>query len=322
MKMLHTLCGKFAALVLVTLLLSTPTIAAQEPAVDHKAITFWSDGARLQGDVFQPIGLKPEQKLPGILLIHGWGGHKGNLNRIYAPQFASLGFVVMTFDLRSWGESDGFFLASEALPVVNKTSEVTIKGEHIRAIINPEKMLADTRAALAWFVAEPNIQADNIGLWGTSFGGGLALVTAANDKRVKALITQMGTVNSKANFSMIPEKMVAALETKRARGESMPYPGGQAGSSGLKGFPDLIAMKKYDPAAQWAKLMIPTLVIDASQEELFDPKINGHALYESLQGRVVSRYLLVPGKHYDLYRDEGYAVAFKAAQDWFVEHLK
>lgn len=312
-----TLIGVVTAILWVT----APAFAAQSK-VDHQVITFWSDGSRLQGDVFKPEGLKPEQKLPGIMLFHGWGGNKANLNKAYAPQFASLGFVVMTFDFRSWGASDGFLVADEVLPVVEDTSEINVSGQHIRSIVNPVKMIDDARAALHWFVAEPNLQADNIGVWGTSLGGGLALVTAANDSRVKALVTQIGAVNNKASFAMIPDEMVAAWETQRARGLIPPYPGPESRAPGLRGYPDLIAMKRYDPAAYWDQITIPTLVIEAEDEELFDRKLNGQALHTSLQDRVPSRYLVLPGNHYAIYRDEGYAEALKAAQDWFVTHLK
>lgn len=289
--------------------------------LDHQSVSFWSGGARLKGDVFKPKELDPDQRLPGLLLIHGWGGNRANLNNAYAPQLASKGFVVMTFDLRSWGESDGFLLADDALPTLEETGEVSVTGQHVRSIVNPLKMIEDARAALSWFVAEPNLQADNIGVWGTSLGGGLALVTAANDGRVKALVTQVAAVDNKANFAAIPDEMVATWETQRARGEITPYPGPESGSPGLKGYPDLIAMKQYDPAAYWEKLTIPTLIIDAVDEELFDRKLNGLALHEALQGRVATRYLALPGKHYDIYRDEGYALGLEAAQDWFAEHL-
>jgi uncharacterized protein len=105
-KFLSTLFTKMTVAVSSIMLLAGPTFSADTP-LNHEAVTFWSAGARMQGDVFKPSGLTPEQKLPGILLIHGWGGNKTNLNRMYAPQFAELGFVVMTFDLRSWGQSDG-----------------------------------------------------------------------------------------------------------------------------------------------------------------------------------------------------------------------
>jgi dienelactone hydrolase len=321
MKIRYTLFPKLMGTVAALFLLAVPVFSA-EVSLDHQAISFWSDGSRLRGDVFKPRDLKPSDKLPGILLIHGWGGNKSNLNRLYAPQFAELGFVVMTFDLRSWGESEGFLLPNETLPVVEDTSEVTVAGQHMRSIVNPLKMLEDARAALSWFVAEPNLQVDNIGIWGTSLGGGLALVTAAGDARVKALVTQIGAVNNRANFAMIPDDMVAAWETQRARGQIPPYPGPESATPPLKGYPDMIAIKQYDPAAYWDKLAIPTLIIEAEDEELFDRKLNGLALHDTLKERVATRYLVIPGKHYDVYRDEGYNKALKAAQDWFVENLK
>jgi dienelactone hydrolase len=323
--LLKHLSGLALGLILGTTALATEHSGlALEPAsrLAHEKITLWSDGARLQGDIFKPAGLAADEKLPGILMIHGWGGSKTHLNKAYAPQFARLGFVVMTFDFRSWGESDGFLLADGPLPTVETMSEVTVKGQHVRSIVNPLKMVDDARAALSYFVGEPNLQANNIGVWGTSLGGGVALVTAANDPRVKALVSQIGAVNNLANWAMVPDSMVAGWETQRARGQITPYPGPESGTPGLKGFPDMIAMKQYDPAAYWDKLDMATLVIDAENEELFDRSINGKALYESLKGRVDTRYLTLPGKHYAIYRDQGYKDALKAAQDWFVEHLQ
>ena len=302
--------------------LLSPLSFSDEARVDQKTITFWSDGSRLQGTVFKPKDLAVEEKLPGILLIHGWGGHRGNLNKNYAPYFAQLGFVVMTFDLRSWGESDGFFLSEAALPIVNSTASVNVPGQHMRSIVNPFKMIDDARAALSWFVAEPNLQSNNIGVWGTSFGGSLAVVTAANDNRVKALVTQMAPVNNRATFGQIPEAIVLAWETQRARGEITPYPGPESASPGLRGYPDMIAMKRYDPAAYWPSLSAPTLIIDAEDEELFDRRVNGLALYQSLKGRVTTDYKVINGTHYDLYRGQGYKQSLEAAEDWFVEHLK
>ncbi|WP_205743049.1 alpha/beta hydrolase [Halioglobus maricola] len=314
-------CQIVAPLIALLLAVATPAYS-NEPSINEESITFWSGGAQLRGSVFKPQGLQPEEKLPGILLIHGWGGNRSNLNRSFAPNFASKGFVVMTFDLRSWGESEGFLLNTGEIPVAEEANEVSLKAQHLRSIVNPAKMIEDSRAALSWFVAEPNLQADNIGVWGTSLGGGLALVTAANDKRIKAVVTQVGAVNNKANFLMIPDKMVAEWETQRARGKIAPYPGPESAIPGFKGYPDMIAIKQYDPAAYWQDLNVPTLIIDAEDEELFDRRVNGMALHESLEGRVENQYLVLPGKHYDIYRDEGYRQALTAAQNWFLKYLK
>ncbi len=54
----------------------------------------------------------------------------------------------------------------------------------------------------------------------------------------------------------------------------------------------------------------------------FSREKNGKALYESVAGRVETNYLVLPGKHYDIYRGESYRRTLKAAQDWFVERLQ
>lgn len=52
-------------------------------------------------------------------------------------------------------------------------------------------MLKDVRAALHYLGGEPQVIPNNLGIWGTSMGSGLALITAANDERVKALVSQI-----------------------------------------------------------------------------------------------------------------------------------
>ena len=296
--------------------------AANEPAVDRKTITFWSDGYRLTGDIFRPSNVAPQEEIPGILLVHGWGGNRTNLNRAYAPQFAGLGFIVMTFDMRSWGDSDGFWVANSPLPTTDQKKKVAIDGLQFRSIVNPIKQVEDARAALAWLMGEPGLDKKRVGIWGTSLGGGIAVVVAAHDPRVKALVSQIGAVNNKASFKMIPDEMVREWETKRARGELSSYPGPESAAPGLRGYPDMIAMKSYDPAAHWTEVSVPTLIIDAEDEELFDRTINGQALYAELKPRTDAKYLVIPGKHYDIYRDDGYATALKAAQQWFTRYLQ
>jgi hypothetical protein len=41
-------------------------ILADEIQVKQETISFWSDGSRLQGDVFKPINLNLEDTRPGI----------------------------------------------------------------------------------------------------------------------------------------------------------------------------------------------------------------------------------------------------------------
>jgi len=54
--------------------------AAQYPPlpenVERRAVTIWSDGTRMAGDVYRPKNLQPEDKLPAIVFVHGTGGVK------------------------------------------------------------------------------------------------------------------------------------------------------------------------------------------------------------------------------------------------------
>lgn len=291
--------------------------------VEHQSVTIWSQGSRLAGDIYKPKGLKPTDKLPGILMVPGWGGSKNNIGEKYAPYFAEKGFIVLTFDFKSWGESEGYLLAEQPLAQSEETNEVTEKVSHVRDIINPFSMTADVRSALAYLAGEPQVMPNNLGIWGTSMGGGLALVVSANDERVKALVTQMSPVNYQYNLRAFTSDKMRQVETLTARGVIPPFPGPKSKINPLlKGFPDWVAMKRFDPLSHADKLTAPTLIIDAEQEALFDTKQNGLLLDERIKSRLDSRYITYPGKHYDMYKGDNLISARGEASLWFIKYLK
>jgi dienelactone hydrolase len=290
--------------------------------VQRERITIWSQGVRLAGDIYKPGNLKTTETLPGILMVPGWGGSKKNLEKNYAPHFAEQGFVVLAFDFKSWGESDGPLVALEPLPETEEAAEVILKATHIREFVNPLSMSEDVRAALNYLGAEPGVMPENLGIWGTSMGGGLALVMAASDDRIKALVSQMGPVNYKYNLKDIPDQKMRQLEAMVARGELPPFPGPEGfANPQLKGYPDWVAMKRFDPMSFLDSLNCPTLILDAEEEGLFDRKKNGLLAYEAIKDRLESRYITYPGPHYDMYEGENLKAARSTAMRWFVEHL-
>lgn len=305
------------------LLISSFAKAQTLSDVDHEVITIWSEGVRLAGDLYKPKNLKANEKLPGILLVAGWGGSKENLKRNYAPQFAARGFVVLAFDYKSWGQSDGPLIPIDNLAETEEATEVNLSAIHIRKVVNPYSMLADVRASLNYLSGEAQVMPENLGIWGTSFGGALSLVIASSDDRIKAYVDQMGPVNFAYNYSDFPTKAARQMAAATARGELPPFPGPEvAKNPGLKGYPDWAALKRFDPMGQVDSLQVPTLIIDAEDEALFDRTRNGLLLHETIKGRVDSRYIVYPGKHYDMYQGDNRKAAAKAALDWFVEYLK
>ncbi len=310
-------------LLVLTLGFTQTTLSAENRQVEKQAAIIWSQGVRLAGDLFKPVAHTPEEKLPGILLIPGWGGSKANLNRNYAAQFAQAGFIVLSLDFKGWGESDGPLLAIERLKNSKNQRPGGIKTRQVREVVNPLSMSEDVRAALHYLAAEPGVMPDNLGLWGTSLGGALALANSLEDSRVKALTVQMGPVNTAYNLRQLPDAAMRAAEAQAARGERAPYPGPRAQlNPALKGFPDWVAMKRFNPLSQVEQLQAATLIIDAEKESLFEIEKNGGLLHQKIKTRLPSEYLVLPGGHYEMYKGENMSIARSAALQWFVQHLK
>jgi pimeloyl-ACP methyl ester carboxylesterase len=107
------------------------------------------DGVDLAATLYEPSSGPPAQGFPAIVLLHGIGGKRQDLDSI-AQQWADT-FAVLSFDARGHGQSGGL---------------VSVDG--------PREM-ADTRAVHDWLAARPEIDAQAIGAWGLSLGGGAVL---------------------------------------------------------------------------------------------------------------------------------------------------
>ncbi len=293
-------------------------------AATSTAITIWSDGVRLAGDLWQPDGLAPGERRPAILMVHGWGGTKAHLNQAYAPRFADMGYLVLTFDYRGWGESDGKLVRtlprSADVPESSPERDSNVAVTEVRQIVDPIDQLEDIENAYYYLIGEPAVDAERLAIWGSSLGGGLALQSAATLPGFKVLISQIGAVNPQSQQAM-SDSDIRRWRTARARGDVPPFPGEDAAVPGLTGNPDWPEYVRYDPYASRTQLTSATLIIDAENEELFDISENGAALYAAIKDQVPARYEALPGKHYDIYRDSGYRAAVELQMAWLKTHL-
>lgn len=107
------------------------------------------DGVDLAATLYEPSTAPPPAGHPAIVLFHGLGGKRQDLDFL-AQAFAG-SFAVLSFDARGHGQSGGL---------------VSIDG--------PREM-ADVRAVYAWLAARPEIDHTRIGAWGISLGGGAVL---------------------------------------------------------------------------------------------------------------------------------------------------
>ena len=55
--------------------------------------------------------------------------------------------------------------------------------------------IADWRRAISYLEARPEVDLARIGLWGTSYAGGHALVLGATDRRLRCIVSQVPTIS-------------------------------------------------------------------------------------------------------------------------------
>lgn len=134
---------------------------------------FSSERQRCDGWLYRPPGPGPH---PCVVLAHGIGGIRSAALPDFAARFAAAGFAVLTFDYRHLGTSDG----------------------EPRGLIDIKRQRADYRAAIEFARRLDGIDHERIALWGTSFGGGHVLATAARDHRIAAAIIQNPFVDGPA----------------------------------------------------------------------------------------------------------------------------
>src|SRR5206468_11270808 len=87
---------------------------------------------------------------PGIVMAHGFSGVKEQIDH-YAAFFAEAGFSVLLYDHRGFGESDG----------------------EPRLEVDPYRQISDWRDAISYAATLPDAE-HGLGIWGSSFAGGLA----------------------------------------------------------------------------------------------------------------------------------------------------
>jgi dipeptidyl aminopeptidase/acylaminoacyl peptidase len=134
-----------------------------------RPITFYSEGFKLQGDLYLPDGIPAGDKRSGIVLCHGYTGVKD----LYLPDNARVlneaGYVVLAFDYKGWGQSEG-----------------------PPSRLAPYSRVADVQAALTFLGLQPEVDENRLGIYGTSYGGATVVWTGAVDNRVKCIVSTVG----------------------------------------------------------------------------------------------------------------------------------
>ena len=283
-------------------------------------------GVTLRGWLFVPDGPAPH---PAITMAHGFAGVKEHGLERFARAFADAGFVVLAHDHRGFGASGG----------------------SPRFDVDPWAQIADWRRAISFLESHPAVDADRIGLWGTSYAGGHAIVLGATDRRLRAVVAQVPTISGyQQSLRRVPPDQLPALEAAFADDERHQFQGAppatQAVVSADPAVPaayrsaDAVAFynqpvpegvwenavtlrstraaRMYEPGS-WVSRVSPTplLIIVGLHDTITVADLALSAYEQALQPK---RLVTIEGDHFDPYLRR-FADASSAAVAWFTEHL-
>jgi fermentation-respiration switch protein FrsA (DUF1100 family) len=296
--------------------------------VERRDVEFTADdGLVLRGWLFVPQdGDRPRA---AITMAHGYAGVKEQGIEPFAKAFADAGFVVLLHDHRNFGASDGA----------------------IRGDVDPWRQIADWRYAISYLESLAGVDAKRIGLWGTSYAGGHAIVLGATDRRLRAIVSQVPTISGfEQGQRRIPPEGVAAIEELfnedergRARGEpprrqlivsdDASKPASYRAKDAIDFYPQRIppgiwensvtirstrAARMYEPGV-WLTRVSPTpiLMIVAMNDTITVIDLAVAAYECTLEPK---KLVTIPGGHFEPYLSQ-FPASCGAALSFFQQHL-
>lgn len=288
--------------------------------IAFRKATIVSEGTRMAAEVYAPA--KPaSEKLPTIVMAHGWGGVAANL-RPDAVAFARAGYLVVIFDYRGWGASDSRVVLTARQPPHTKDQKFSAEVFEVREVVDPIDQTTDLANAVSWVHGEPQCDQEKIGLWGSSYSGGHVIYVAARDPRVKATVSQVPALDSRPMVTIGPERDKTFAEaTARTHGDLGYPPPGARVIGNLRGAPLREKLMQYAPVDEVARAeQCATLFVLAENEELFDNREHGILAHERARGP--KKLVVIPKiTHYGVYL-QARKQAQQLAIDWYDEHLK
>lgn len=292
-------------------------------------IEFSADGVTLRGWLYLPN--EGQGPWPLVVMAHGFSAVKEMGLDDYAEVFCAAGLATLVYDNRNLGASDG-------LP---------------RQEIDPIAQRRDYSHAITFARNLPAIDPDRIGAWGTSYTGGLAIIAAALDRRIRCVVAQVPYLHALATMDLVSpldsrRDFHAMLERERqslAAGNAPtltdvcsddparpPHAPGRRSwqffhhyvQSGRATWPNAITVRSLDLRLDYDALSFvprvaptPLMLIVADDDDITPTSL---ALDAYASAREPRRLVLIPGHHYRPYI-EAFATASHAARDWFLDHL-
>lgn len=138
--------------------------------VERDDLRFPCGGETCAGWLFRP----PASAAPVVVMAHGFAGTRDVALEPFARAFAARGVAAFVFDYRGFGASGG----------------------GPRQLVDPWRQLEDWEAAIAFVRGRPGLDGSRLGLWGSSMGGGHAIIAGARSHGVSAVVAQVPLVDT------------------------------------------------------------------------------------------------------------------------------
>ncbi|MBN3848872.1 alpha/beta hydrolase [Paraburkholderia sp. Ac-20342] len=269
---------------------------------------------------------RPDTQTPApvVILCHGFCGIQELLLPKFAEAFARAGYAAVTFDYRGFGASGG---------------------EQGRLI--PAMQIEDIRTVIAFVRELPYVDAERVGLWGTSLGGGHVLAAAASDPSIKAVVSQLGFADGEQattrNMTEAEKQaFVATLERmhekKQSTGREMFVPITKVLTDpqsktffeeNRKNYPAMdikipfLTVREilnYKPKDYAVRVTCPVLVVIAGEDGV-NPPNHGIELFDAVAATTKQLHVEQTAGHYDMYDGQHFESSVARQIDWFCKHV-
>jgi len=283
-------------------------------------VEYQSEGVTIAAWLYPAEGDGPH---PAVVMASGYGGVRGGLDGYGFPQaFAAAGITTLLFENPHLGASGG----------------------EPRQELDPLAQHRAYRDGLTYLAGRDDVDGDRLGIWGTSYSGGHVLVVGAQDRRVKAVVSQAMTIsghanslrrNSPAEYAALADRF-AADRVRRARGEAPEMVPMFAETSesyrktmerderDREGWVNEITLRslemydEYEPG-MWIERISPRpLLFIVPTGDVLTPAEDALAAYQ--RALEPKRLVTVPGGHYAVYEGE-FATTSGEAIAWFQRYL-
>lgn len=139
---------------------------------------------------------------PAALLLHGFSSAKERMAQSVGRALHARGVASLALDLPLHGERDGDASAIARNPLA-------LVGAWRRAV-------AESRAAVSWLSEQPGVDATRVAVVGYSLGGFLALMTAAEEERLRVVaLAAAGDLPDQTPYAALVRGLVNPLRAAR-----------------------------------------------------------------------------------------------------------